>query len=215
VSIERECEASLRRLGVETIDLYQIHWPTDDIADIDEAWDAMASLQRAGKVRWIGVSNFNVEELERARAVAPVTSLQPPYSLVKPEVEDEILPFCERAGIGTIVYSPMGAGLLTGAMTRERAQSLPADDWRSKNPEFKEPKLTRNLALVAELAAIGAAHGRSAGEVAIAWTLKHPGVTAAIVGARSARQVEGNIGALAFRLSDAEYARIDAFRRGG
>jgi aryl-alcohol dehydrogenase-like predicted oxidoreductase len=212
-SIVRECEASLRRLNVEAIDLYQIHWPTDDIADIDAAWAAMAGLKSAGKVRWIGVSNFNVAELQRALAVAPVTSLQPPYSLVKPEVEDEILPFCAQAGIGTIVYSPMGAGLLTGAMTRERAATLPQSDWRTKNPEFAEPKLTRNLALVELLKTIGAVHGRSAGEVAIAWTLHHPDVTAAIVGARSAQQVDGNAGALSFRLSDAEYARIETFRR--
>jgi len=193
--------------------LYQIHWPTDNIEDIDEAWAAMAELQRAGNVRYIGVSNFNVAELERALAIAPVTSLQPPYSLVKPEVEDEILPFCRQHGIGTIVYSPMGAGLLTGAMTRERAQALPANDWRAGNPEFQEPKLTHNLELVALLEKIGARHGRSAGEVAIAWTLHNPAVTAAIVGARSPSQVEGNIGALTFRLSEEEFAEIEAFRR--
>jgi aryl-alcohol dehydrogenase-like predicted oxidoreductase len=214
-SIKRECEASLRRLGVEAIDLYQIHWPTDEIADIDEGWAAMRDLQKAGHVRYIGVSNFNVEELERAMKIAPITSLQPPYSLVKPEVEETILPFCHEHGIGTIVYSPMGAGLLTGAMTRERAQSLPDNDWRSKNPEFQEPKLTRNLEIVALLTQIGERHGRSAGEVAIAWTLHNPAVTGAIVGARSAQQVEGNINALTFRLSDAEYAEIETLRRGG
>jgi aryl-alcohol dehydrogenase-like predicted oxidoreductase len=213
-SIRGECEASLKRLAVEAIDLYQIHWPTDNIEDIDEAWAAMAELQRAGKVRYIGVSNFNVAELERALAIAPVTSLQPQYSLVKPEVEDEILPFCEKHGIGTIVYSPMGAGLLTGAMTRERAKALPANDWRANNPEFQEPKLTQNLELVALLEKIGARHGRSAGEIAIAWTLHNPAVTGAIVGARSPRQVEGNIGALTFRLSEEEYSEIEAFRRG-
>ena len=212
-SITRECEASLRRLGVDAIDLYQIHWPTDDIADIEEAWTAMSGLQRAGHVRYIGVSNFDVAELERALAVAPVTSLQPPYSLVKPAANDTILPFCREHGIGTIVYSPMGAGLLTGAMTRVRAQSLPADDWRSQSPEFQEPRLTRNLELVDRLAAIGKLHGRSAGEVAIAWTLHNPAVTAAIVGARSAAQVEGNVNALTFRLSNEEYADIEAFRQ--
>jgi aryl-alcohol dehydrogenase-like predicted oxidoreductase len=212
-SIKRECEASLRRLNVETIDLYQIHWPTDDIADIEEAWTAMSDLQRAGHVRYIGVSNFDVAELQRALGVAPVTSLQPPYSLVKPDVENTILPFCRVHGIGTIVYSPMGAGLLTGAMTRERAQTLPAEDWRSKNPEFQEPKLSQNLKLVERLIAIGKRHGRSAGEVAIAWTLHNPAVTAAIVGARSAAQVEGNIAALTFRLSEEEYAEIQALRR--
>jgi aryl-alcohol dehydrogenase-like predicted oxidoreductase len=212
-SIKRECEASLRRLAVDAIDLYQIHWPTDDIADIDDAWAAMLDLQRAGHVRYVGVSNFNVAELERALAIGPITSLQPPYSLVKPAVEDEILPFCLEQHIGTIVYSPMGAGLLTGAMTRERAHALPAADWRSKNPEFQEPRLSRNLAIVDRLIAIGKRHGRSAGEVAIAWTLHHPAVTAAIVGARSAAQVEGNIHAMTFRLSAEEYAEIETLRR--
>lgn len=211
-SIARECEASLKRLGVEAIDLYQIHWPTDVIADIDEAWAAMRALQTAGKVRYIGVSNFNVEEVQRALAIAPVTSNQPPYSLVKPDVADEILPFCKARNIGTIVYSPMGAGMLTGAMTRERVQALPANDWRAKNDEFQEPKLTRNLALADLLVTIGKRHGRSAGEVAIAWTLCNPGVTAAIVGARSAAQVEGNAGALTFRLSDDEFGEIESFR---
>ncbi len=212
-SIKRECEASLRRLNVETIDLYQIHWPTDDIADIEEAWTAMTDLQRAGHVRYIGVSNFDVAELQRALGVGPITSLQPPYSLVKPDVENTILPFCQSHGIGTIVYSPMGAGLLTGAMTRERALALAPEDWRSKNAEFQEPKLSRNLKIVDLLIAIGKRHGRSAGEVAIAWTLHNPAVTAAIVGARSAAQVEGNINALTFRLSDEEYAEIAALRR--
>jgi aryl-alcohol dehydrogenase-like predicted oxidoreductase len=212
-SIKRECEASLRRLNVETIDLYQIHWPTDDIADIEEAWTAMTDLQRAGHVRYIGVSNFDVAEMQRALQVGPITSLQPPFSLVKPEVEQTILPFCHERGIGTIVYSPMGAGLLTGAMTRERARALPPDDWRSKNAEFQEPKLSRNLKIVDMLVAIGKRHERSAGEVAIAWTLHHPAVTAAIVGARSAAQVEGNINALTFRLTDEEFAEIEALRR--
>jgi aryl-alcohol dehydrogenase-like predicted oxidoreductase len=212
-SIKRECEASLRRLNVETIDLYQIHWPTDDIADIEEAWTAMTDLQRAGHVRYIGVSNFDVAEMQRALQVGPITSLQPPFSLVKPEVEQTILPFCHERGIGTIVYSPMGAGLLTGAMTRERALALPPDDWRSKNAEFQEPKLSRNLKIVDMLVAIGKRHERSAGEVAIAWTLHHPAVTAAIVGARSAAQVEGNINALTFRLTDEEFAEIEALRR--
>jgi aryl-alcohol dehydrogenase-like predicted oxidoreductase len=212
-SIKRECEASLRRLNVETIDLYQIHWPTDDISEIEEAWTAMTDLQRAGHVRYIGVSNFDVAEMQRALQVGPITSLQPPYSLVKPDVEQTILPFCREHGIGTIVYSPMGAGLLTGAMTRERAQSLAPEDWRSKNPEFQEPKLSRNLKIVDLLLAIGKRHGRLAGEVAIAWTLHNPAVTGAIVGARSAAQVEGNINALTFRLTDEEYAEIEALRR--
>jgi aryl-alcohol dehydrogenase-like predicted oxidoreductase len=212
-SIKRECEASLKRLGVDAIDLYQIHWPTDEIADIDEAWTAMADLQRAGHVRYIGVSNFNVAELERAQAIAPVTSLQPPYSMIKPDVATEILPYCKAQGIGTIVYSPMYVGLLTGAMTKERAAALPANDFRSNNPEFKEPKLSKNLALVDKLAEIGKRHGQAPGQVAVAWTLHNPAVTAAIVGARSAKQVEGNAGALTFRLSDAEYEEITASSR--
>jgi len=172
----------------------------------------MAELQREGKVRWIGVSNWNVPQLEMAQGIAPVTSLQPPYSLINDAVENEILPFCERSGIGTIVYSPMGSGLLTGGMSRQRAENMPEDDWRSRNPQFREPLLSRNLAIAEELARIGRAHGRSAGEVAIAWTLRLPSVTGAIVGARSAGQVEGVMGGGDFRLSDEEIARIEALR---
>jgi aryl-alcohol dehydrogenase-like predicted oxidoreductase len=209
-SIRRECEASLRRLDVETIDLYQIHWPTDHIEEIDGAWETMATLQREGKVRYIGVSNFNVAELERARAVAPLTSLQPPYSLVHREVEAEILPYCLRHGIGVIVYSPMASGLLSGTMTRDRALGLPPNDWRSRNEQFNEPKLSRNLELVEILREIGKRDGRSAGEVAIAWTLQNPAVTAAIVGARTPRQVDGWIGAGAYVLRAEDAARIEA-----
>src|SRR6202035_4184457 len=144
-SIRRECEDSLRRLGLDVIDLYQIHWPTDDL---EEGWGAMAQLQKEGKVRWIGVSNFNVAELRRAQAIAPITSVQPPYSLVRREVEEELLPYSRSNGLGVIVYSPMASGLLTGAMTRERAANLPASDWRSRDIEFHEPWLSKNLALV-------------------------------------------------------------------
>ncbi|HEU4564839.1 MAG TPA: aldo/keto reductase [Gemmatimonadaceae bacterium] len=209
-SIRRECEASLRRLRVEAIDLYQIHWPVEEIGMVEEGWDAMAELQREGKARWIGVSNFDVEQMEAARRIAPITSLQPPYSLIHREVEDEILPYCRSHGIGVIVYSPMASGLLTGAMTRERAASLPPDDWRRRSPDFQEPRLSRTLALVDVLRGIGARHGRSPGEVAVAWTLRHPAVTAAIVGARSARQVEGVMRAADLQLSDAEAAEIEA-----
>jgi aryl-alcohol dehydrogenase-like predicted oxidoreductase len=212
-SIMEECEDSLRRLQVETIDLYQIHWPDDASVDIEEGWTAMLDLQKAGKVRWIAVSNFNVEQLERCAKIAPVSALQPPYSLVNPDVETEILPYCLRHNIGVIVYSPMASGLLTGKMTRERIASLPDDDWRSRSDDFKEPRLTRNLKLADKCAEIGQRHGRMAGEVAIAWTLYNPAVTGAIVGARSASQVEGFIGALDFRLSDAEFAEIEALRR--
>lgn len=215
-SIRRECEASLRRLGTDVIDLYQIHWPTEpnDPDEDAEGWRAMAQLQREGKVRWIGVSNWNVPQLRMAQQIAPVTSLQPKYSLIDDEVEDEILPFCQQNGIGVIVYSPMGSGLLTGGMTRERAANLPEDDWRSRDEEFQEPRLSRNLAIADELRRIGESHGHSAGEVAIAWTLRHPAVTGAIVGARSAQQVEGVFSGGDLRLSDAEVARIQALRGG-
>jgi aryl-alcohol dehydrogenase-like predicted oxidoreductase len=208
-SILRECEDSLRRLGVEAIDLYQIHWPVDDAAEVEEGWSAMARLQREGKVRWIGVSNFNVEEMKRAQAVAPIASLQPPYSLIRREIEEEILPFCERQGIGVIVYSPMASGLLTGAMSRERVARLADDDWRKRHPDFQEPRLLEHLALVERLRAVGATHGRSPGEVAIGWTLAHPAVTGAIVGARSAKQVDGVMGAATLRLTNQEKAKIE------
>ena len=213
-SIRRECEASLRRLGTDAIDLYQIHWPTEpnDPDEDAEGWRTMAELQREGKVRWIGVSNWNVPQLRMAQQIAPVTSLQPPYSLIDDAVEDEILPFCERQGIGVIVYSPMGSGLLTGAMTRERAASLPESDWRSRDESFREPQLSRNLAIADALREIGQAHGRSPGEVAIAWTLRLSAVTGAIVGARSAEQVQGVMGGGDFRLSEEEIGRIEALR---
>src|SRR5216684_6397840 len=169
-SIRREVEDSLRRLSVDVIDLYQIHWPPDpDSATLEEGWSTLASLQRQGKVRWIGVSNFNVQQLRRAQAVAPVTSLQPRYSLVHREVEDQVLTYCRRENTGVIVYSPMASGLLTGAMTRERATKLPKDDWRRTHPDFTEPNLSRNLTLVERLQQIASRHNRSAGEVAIAW----------------------------------------------
>jgi aryl-alcohol dehydrogenase-like predicted oxidoreductase len=205
-SIRRECEDSLRRLNVEVIDLYQIHWPTEDL---EEGWSAMAQLQKEGKVRWIGVSNFNVEEMRRASAIAPITSLQPPYSLVRREVEQEILPYCQSEGLGVIVYSPMASGLLTGAMTRERAASLPSSDWRSRDVEFKEPRLSKNLALVERLREVGERHGHPTGHVAIAWALRNPAVTAAIVGARNAEQVEGNVGAAELYPTSEEIADIE------
>jgi aryl-alcohol dehydrogenase-like predicted oxidoreductase len=211
-SIRREVEDSLRRLSVDRIDLYQIHWPPEpDSAELEQGWSTLASLQSQGKVRWIGVSNFNRQQLRRAQAIARVTSLQPPYSLVHREIEDQVLPYCLREGIGVIVYSPMASGLLTGAMTRERAAKLPADDWRKDHPDFTEPRLSRNLALVERLREIGRDHNRSAGEVAIAWTLHNPAVTAAIVGARTARQAEGVMRAGEFRLSDEEVTGIETF----
>jgi aryl-alcohol dehydrogenase-like predicted oxidoreductase len=209
-SVRQECEASLRRLRVDVIDLYQIHWPPDDDGpDLEEGWAALAALQREGKVRWIGVSNFGVEQMRRAQAIARVTSLQPPYSLIRRGIEEKILPFCKREGTGVIVYAPMASGLLTGAMTRERARNLPADDWRRRHPEFNEPNLSRNLALVERLRTVGKRHGRSPGEVAIAWTLRNPAVTGAIVGARSAIQAEGVMRAAELRLSADDLAEIE------
>jgi aryl-alcohol dehydrogenase-like predicted oxidoreductase len=213
-SIRREVEASLRRLQLDVIDLYQIHWPEPD-EDIEEGWTAMAQLQREGKVRWIGVSNFDVGHLRRAQAIAPITSLQPPYSILAREIEEEVLPYTQAHGIGVIVYSPMKSGLLSGAMTRERIAAMPADDFRRRTPHFQEPRLTRNLELAELLRAIGQRHGRTTGEVAIAWTLRHPAVTAAIVGMRSAKQVEGVIGAADFRLSADEVGEIEAFLQAG
>lgn len=209
-SVRREIEDSLRRLQVEVIDLYQVHWP-DPEDEIEEGWTVLAEAQKAGKLRWIGVSNFNVEQMKRAQAIAPIASNQPPYSLVRPEVGKEILPYCLEQNIGVIVYSPMQSGLLTGTMTRERIASFPADDWRRRAEEFQEPQLTRNLALADLLKEIGAGHGRSAGEVAIAWTLLNPAVTGAIVGARSAQQVDGFIHAADFTLTPDDIARIEAF----
>lgn len=211
-SIRKEVEESLKRLRVEAIDLYQIHWPDPD-PEIEEGWTTLAELKREGKVRYIGVSNFDVAQMKRAQAIAPIDSLQPPYSLIHPEVEDEVLPFCEANNIGVIVYSPMMSGLLSGRMTRERIAAFPEDDWRSKSEDFQEPRLSRNLELAELLRDIGSRHGRSAGEVAIAWTLRLSAVTGAIVGGRGPEQVEGIIGAGTFRLSDAEIAEIDAFAR--
>ena len=201
-------EQSLHRLKLDVIDLYQIHWPEPDNL-VEAAWTMMAKLQRAGKVRYIGVSNFNVDQMRRAQAIAPIASLQPPYSIISPEIEKEILPFTQANNIGVIIYSPMKSGLLSGAMTRERIAAMPADDFRQRTPNFKEPLLSRNLELAGLLGTIGRRHGRTAGEVAIAWTLRHPAVTGAIVGMRSAQQVEGVIGAAEFRLSADELSEIE------
>jgi aryl-alcohol dehydrogenase-like predicted oxidoreductase len=209
-SIRRECEASLRRLHVDAIDLYQIHWP-DPVEEIEEGWAAMAKLKEEGKVRNIGVSNFNVAQMQRAQAIAPITSIQPRYSLIHREIEAEILPFAARENIGVIAYSPMASGLLTGAMTAERIAELPADDWRKGHSDFREPHFHRKLNLVRLLRAIGNHHGRSPGEVAIAWVLGHPAVTAAIVGARRPDQVLGVVGAADFHLSPRERTEIESF----
>jgi aryl-alcohol dehydrogenase-like predicted oxidoreductase len=211
-SIQREVEASLRRLNADVIDLYQIHWPPNpDSPELEEGWSKLADLKREGKVRWIGVSNFNVNQVKRAQAIAPVTSLQPPYSLIHREVEEDILPFCLREGIGVIAYSPMASGMLTGAMTRERAVALPKDDWRRKHADFNEPNLSRNLALVERLREIGTRHGRSPGEVAVAWTLLNPAVTGAIVGARNGRQADGVMRAGEMKLTQEDVVAIEEF----
>jgi aryl-alcohol dehydrogenase-like predicted oxidoreductase len=211
-SVRQECEESLRRLQVSVIDLYQIHWPPPDNGPgLEEAWGTLAALQKEGKVRWIGVSNFDAAQLSRAEKIAPVTSLQPPYSILRRQIEEETLPYCEKRGVGVIVYSPMFSGMLSGGMTRERAAALPADDHRKRNPEFQEPRLSKNLELVAKLKEIGARRGRSAGAVAIAWTLRKPVVTGAIVGARNAKQAEQVFRAGDFRLSAEEINEIESF----
>ncbi|MGA8270476.1 MAG: aldo/keto reductase, partial [Candidatus Sulfotelmatobacter sp.] len=207
-SVRRECEDSLRRLETDVIDLYQIHWPEPD-EDIEEAWTEMARLKQEGKVRYLGVSNFGVSQMKRAQLIAPITSLQPPYSIVTREIEKEILPFVLQNNIGVIVYSPMSAGLLTGSMTRERVMDFATEDWRRNLPNFQEPLLSRNLRLVESLREIGKRHGRSAGEVAITWTLRNPAVTAAIVGFRNPKQVSGIIGARDLRLLPTEIAEIE------
>ena len=210
-SIRQECEDSLRRLKVEIIDLYQMHWPEPD-EDIEEGWQEMVRLKEAGKVRWIGVSNFSADQMARISKFGEITSLQPPYSMVRPEVEHSILPHCQGSNIGVIAYSPMASGLLTGAMTRERIAAMPDDDWRKeKNKFYQEPLLTRNLNLVELLRGISARHGRSAGEVAIAWVLRHPAVTAAIVGARRPGQLKELLGAADWRLTPAEVSEIDGY----
>jgi aryl-alcohol dehydrogenase-like predicted oxidoreductase len=209
-SVREEVENSLRRLKLDTIDLYQVHWPEPE-AEIEEGWEALTRIKEEGKLRYIGVSNFNIEQMKRVQKIAPITSLQPPYSLLNPAVEKEILPFCKENNIGVINYSPMASGLLTGKMTAERIAAMPEDDWRRRAPQFKEPKLSRNLRLVEVLRTIGNAHSVQPGVVAIAWTLRNPAVTAAIVGARRADQVDGILPAASFRLSRDEVAKIDAF----
>lgn len=209
-SIRKECEDSLRRLQTDVIDLYQMHWPPrDNGPSLEEAWTTLAALQKEGKVRWIGVSNFDAAQIRRAQAIAPVTSNQPPYSMIRRAIEAETLPFCMQQGIGTISYAPMASGLLTGSMTGERAAALPPDDFRSRNPEFHEPKLSKNIELVERVRKIGARYSRGPGEVAIAWVLKNPAITAAIVGARSAKQVDGVMRATEIKLSNEDIAEIE------
>lgn len=208
-SVKRECEDSLRRLQADVIDLYQIHWPRPD-EDVEEGWEALSELKDEGKVRHIGVSNFDAGQMGRADGIAPVETLQPPYNMLRRGVEDEILPHARENDIGVIVYSPMASGLLTGRMTRERVENMPSDDWRRNNEQFNDPKLSRNLDLVERLREIGGRHDKTPAEVAIAWTLRHPAVSAAIVGGRRPDQVDGVIGAAEFRLSDEVIEDIEA-----
>jgi aryl-alcohol dehydrogenase-like predicted oxidoreductase len=209
-SIRQECLDSLRRLQVDVIDLYQIHWPPEDNGPgLEESWRTMAALQKEGKVRWIGVSNYDVPQLQRCEKIAPVTSLQPPYSLIRRQIENEILPFCERRGIGVIVYSPMASGLLTGAMTQERIAKFPEDDWRKSSSEFREPKLSKNLELVERLKKVAARYKATPGAIAIAWTLRVAAVTGAIVGARNAKQAEEVMRAGEIKLSPQDTSEIE------
>jgi aryl-alcohol dehydrogenase-like predicted oxidoreductase len=214
-SLRREVDGSLQRLGVDAIDLYQIHWPRwgnsppgHSPGSIEDAWRTLEDLRKAGKLRHIGVSNFTVADLEAVSRIAPVTSLQPPYSAIRRDIEHDVLPWCLAHHIGVIVYSPMQSGLLTGTMSRERFASLPANDWRKKAKYFQEPYFTHGLELVERLKTVGARHGKSASETAIAWTLRHPAVTAAIVGARRPDQLDGIVGAADLRLTDEDMKSI-------
>jgi aryl-alcohol dehydrogenase-like predicted oxidoreductase len=208
-SLRRECEESLRRLGVDALDLYQIHWPIPD-EEIEEGWTTFAELKAEGLVRHIGVSNFSVAQLERAEAIAPVETLQPPYSLLGREIEHDVLPWCEEHDLGVIVYSPMASGMLTGKMTRERIESLPPDDWRTKSDTFREPQLSRNLELVERLERVAARHGVEPGAVAVAWTLRHRAVDGAIVGFRRPGQVDPIVAAADLELDERDLDELGA-----
>jgi aryl-alcohol dehydrogenase-like predicted oxidoreductase len=208
-SVRREVEASLRRLDVDVIDLYQIHWPRPD-EDIEEAWGTIADLVREGKVRYGGVSNFSVEQLKRVQPIHPVASLQPPYSMLERGVEEELLPYCAANDIGVVAYSPMQAGLLTGKYTRERIAGLPDDDWRKGSSHFSEPAISATLALIERLRPIAERNGRTLAQLAIAWVLRRPEVTAAIVGARRPSQIEETAPAGDWVLSQEDTAEVDA-----
>jgi aryl-alcohol dehydrogenase-like predicted oxidoreductase len=208
VGLRSELEASLKRLRLDAVDLYQIHWPIPD-EQIEEGWAALVELRDEGLARHIGVSNFSVEQLRRARRIAPVETLQPPYSLIAREVEEDILPYAEHDGMGVIVYSPMGSGLLTGAMSRERIESLPDDDWRKRAAPFREPELSENMAVIERLRGVAERHGTTSGAVAVAWTLRNPAVDAAIVGFRRSAQVDHIVGAGDLELDDSDVAEIE------
>jgi aryl-alcohol dehydrogenase-like predicted oxidoreductase len=211
-SVLREAEASLKRLGLDAIDLYQIHWP-NPAADIDEAWLALADLKAQGLVRHIGVSNFDVDQLRQIQQIAPVETLQPQYSLIERDVERELFPFAEREGIGVIVYSPMGSGMLSGGMTRERVEQLPEDDWRKHDTRFNEPQLSRNLELVDRLEQVAERHDTTPGAIAVAWTLRNPAVDGAIVGFRRPDQVDPILTAAKLELTNQDIAEIEGSTR--
>jgi aryl-alcohol dehydrogenase-like predicted oxidoreductase len=208
-SILREAESSLKRLGVDAIDLYQIHWPIP-VGDLEEGWSAFAELKEQGLVRHIGVSNFDVGQLRRIQQIAPVETLQSPYSLIAREVEKEILHFTEHEGIGVIAYSPMGSGLLTGAMTQDRIKGLPENDWRKRSAQFQEPQLSRHLALVERLNRVAGRLGTTPGTVAVAWALRNPAVAGAIIGFRRPDQVGSILDAASLELDDADVAEIES-----
>jgi aryl-alcohol dehydrogenase-like predicted oxidoreductase len=211
-SIMREAEASLSRLGIDVIDLYQIHWPIP-AADIEQGWAALADLRDQGLVRHIGVSNFDVDQLRQIQQIAPVETLQSQYSLIEREAEREILPFAEGEGIGLIVYSPMGSGMLSGGMTRQRVERMPEDDWRKHDPRYNEPLLSRNLDLVARLESVADRYDTSAGAVAVAWTLRNPAVDGAIVGFRRPDQVDPILAAASLDLTNQDIAEIEGSTR--
>ncbi len=207
-SLRRELEGSLERLGLDSVDLYQIHWPIPD-EEVEEGWSTLVALKEEGLARHVGVSNFSVAQLERAQAIAPVETLQPPYSLIHRDAERDVLPYCEEQGIGVIVYSPMGSGMLTGSMTRERAARLPDDDWRKRSPAFQEPELSRNLELVERLRRVAERHGVAPGAAAVAWTLHNTAVDGAITGFRRPDQVDPIVAAAGFDLSDEDVAELE------
>jgi aryl-alcohol dehydrogenase-like predicted oxidoreductase len=209
-SIRTECEASLRRLGVERIDLYQFHWPDETGTPLEDSWAAMRRLVEEGKVRAVGVSNFDVALLRRCEDIRHVDSLQPPFSMIRREVAAAQLPWCAAHNTGVICYSPMQSGLLTDSFTASRVAAFAADDWRRGSPEFQQPKLSRNLALRDALRPVAERHGLTTAAVAAAWVRTWPGVTAAIVGARSPEQVDGWIGAATLDLTSQDLAEIAA-----
>ena len=207
-SIRREVEASLKRLDIEVIDLYQLHWPEPD-AEIEEGWGTIADLIQEGKIRYGGVSNFNIEQLKRAQAIHPIASLQPPYSMLRREIEDDIIGYCEANQIGVIAYSPMQAGLLTGKFDKERAAKLPESDWRSRHPFFNEPQLSINLKIVEKLKVIASHKNISLPQLSLAWVLRHDTMTSAIVGARSPQQIKETAKASGITLTQDEINHIE------